>query len=138
MRLSWNVSGQMDTNCAAETGITPLSQLWKAVERHNCTGRCPTLGHWVDFLEKVERPSANLGTDKEGNGYAALPDRYHSRPNREKEHFAHAYAERLCEQLGAIGAIPFGRELRREQLMQDALRLHDFISPSLHNAAKDG
>jgi hypothetical protein len=37
------------------------------------------LGHWVDFLEKVERPSANESAD-----YAGLLDRYHSRPTRER------------------------------------------------------
>jgi hypothetical protein len=84
------------------------------------------LGHWVDFLEKVQRPSATLGSDEEADGYGGLLDRYHSRPNREKEHFAHAYAERLREHLVAIRAIPFDRELDREQFKQDGLRLEDF------------
>jgi hypothetical protein len=84
------------------------------------------LGHWVDFLEKVERPSARLGADENDDTYGILLDRYHSRPNREKEHFAHGYAERLREHLVAINAIPFERELDRERLMQDGLRWQDF------------
>lgn len=85
------------------------------------------LGHWVDFVEKVERPSATLGPDEEGEGYGGLLDRYHSRPHREKEHFAHAYAERLREHLVAIRAIPFDRELDREKIKQDGLRVQDFV-----------
>jgi hypothetical protein len=50
-----------------------------------------------------------------------------SKPRKgEKEHFAHAYAERLCGHLVAIRAIPFDRELDREQIKQDGLRLEDF------------
>jgi hypothetical protein len=85
------------------------------------------LGHWVDFLEKVQGPSATLGPDEEADGYGRLLDRYHARPHREKEQFAHAYAERLREHLRAINAIPFDRELDRERIKQDGLRLEDFI-----------
>jgi hypothetical protein len=67
-----------------------------------------------------------LGPDEEADRYGGLLDRYHSRPHREKEHFAHAYAERLREHLEAIRAIPFDRELDREQVKQDGLRLEDF------------
>jgi hypothetical protein len=84
------------------------------------------LGHWVDFLEKVQRPSATLGPDEEADHYGGLLDRYHSRPQREKEHFAHAYAERLRERLEAVRAIPFDRELDLGQVKQDGLRLEDF------------
>jgi len=85
------------------------------------------LGHWVDFLEKVERPSAALASDEEVDGYAGLLHRYHSRSNREKEHFAHDYADRMRKQLIAIRAIPFDREFDRERILLDGLRLQDFI-----------
>ena len=87
------------------------------------------LGHWVDFLEKVQRPSAALGPAEETDGYGGLLDRYHRRPNREKEYFAHAYAKRLRERLVALRAIPFDRELDCQQIKQDGLRLQDFHLP---------
>lgn len=93
------------------------------------------LGHWVDFLEKVQRPSAALGADEEGDGYGGLLDRYHSRPSREKERFAHDYAVRLRKHLVEIRAIPFDRELDRDQLMKDGLRVQDFVfSPTSDEA----
>lgn len=88
------------------------------------------LGHWVDFLEKVQHPATTLGPDEE-----AL-ERYHSRPKREKEHFAHAYGERLREHLVSIRAIPFDRELDREQIKRDGLRLQDFILDPTSEASK--
>lgn len=81
------------------------------------------LGHWVDFLEKVERPSAADDT----SDYSAMVERYHSRSTREKEHFAHAYAARLGTQLRTAGAIPFERKLEPEQLLKDGLAMHDFV-----------
>ena len=87
------------------------------------------LGHWVDFLEKVERPATMQGVVVETEGYTRLLDGYHSRPHREKEYFAHDYAERLRKQLAAIGAIPFERQCDRECLIQEGLRLQDFILP---------
>jgi hypothetical protein len=87
------------------------------------------LGHWVDFLEKVEHPSVRFGADEEIAGYGKLLDRYHSRPNSEKERFAHAYAEQLRRHLIASRAIPFDRQLDCEQMTQDRLRLQDFHRP---------
>jgi hypothetical protein len=80
------------------------------------------LGHWVDFLEKVERPSAA----DESLDYASLLDRYHSRATREKESFAHAYADRLRTNLLARAVIPFERKFRPEQLQKDGLFVEDF------------
>ena len=81
------------------------------------------LGHWVDFLEKVEHPAAalpNLDT------YGDLVERFHSRPHREKEQFAHSYAERLAARLRAASAIPFDRQLDKDKLLKDHLCLDDF------------
>lgn len=83
----------------------------------------------MDFLQKVERPATRQGADVETDAYANLLDRYHNRPDREKERFAHDYAERLRKHLVAIRAIPFDRQCDRECLMQDGLRLQDFALP---------
>ena len=84
------------------------------------------LGYWVDFLEKGDRPADQLAADEEVVGYEQLLARYHSRPKGEKERFAHSYAEQLRQHLIAERAIPFDRELDREQLAQDGLRMQDF------------
>jgi hypothetical protein len=77
----------------------------------------------VDFLEKVERRAATLpGPD----AYGQLVERFHRRPYREKEQFAHAYAACLSKNLLATNAIPFNRLLDREQLVKDHLRVDDF------------
>jgi hypothetical protein len=81
------------------------------------------LGHWVDFLEKVERPAA---APLDPDAYGELVERFHSRPDREKEQFAHSYAEGLSQCLLATNAIPFDRQIDREQLLKDHLRLEDF------------
>jgi hypothetical protein len=81
------------------------------------------LGHWVDFLEKVERPAAALANP---DAYGELVERFHSRPSLEKERFAHSYAQRLLERLLATNAIPFDRQIDGEQLLRDHLRLNDF------------
>ncbi|MCA9555321.1 MAG: hypothetical protein KC933_35135 [Myxococcales bacterium] len=59
------------------------------------------VGHWVDYLEKVERPGG------EAENFDELEDRYRSRPAREREEFAHAYAERMARQLRDARDIPF-------------------------------
>jgi hypothetical protein len=46
------------------------------------------LGHWVDFLEKVERPSAGDLDERQ-----KLRDIYFARPSSEREAYAHRYAE---------------------------------------------
>ncbi|MBI3474232.1 MAG: hypothetical protein HY010_00735 [Acidobacteria bacterium] len=85
------------------------------------------IGHWVDFLEKVERPSTRADGNLENDAYAGLLNRYHSRPDAEKEHFAHRYAERLRKHLIAIGAIPFERVLDHDQSTRDGLSLREFL-----------
>jgi hypothetical protein len=83
------------------------------------------LGHWVDFLEKVERPAATLAAGT-SDPYSILLDRFHCRPTKEKEQFAHSYAERLRRHLVEIHVLPFDRQLDRERLRKDGLRLEDF------------
>jgi len=88
------------------------------------------LGHWVDFLEKVKRPAARVCNQDDADVYERLLERYHSRPTREKEHFAHAYAERLYQHLSAMAAIPYDRQLDTEGFMRDGLRQQDFLFPN--------
>jgi hypothetical protein len=85
------------------------------------------LGHWVDFLEKVERPAALVGSGT-SDQYSALLDKFHRRPPREKEEFAHSYAERTRRHLTAIHVLPFERQLDPEQLRRDNLLAQDFES----------
>jgi hypothetical protein len=80
------------------------------------------IGHWVDFQEKVERPAMADSSSDYGN----LLDRFHSRPQKEREQFAHRYAEQLRVHLMARQIIPFDRQLDRERLQQDNLLLEDF------------
>lgn len=61
------------------------------------------IGHWFDWLEKVETPAAH------GEDFDMLARRYFARPDREREAFAHAYADRLRHKLGAAGVIRFER-----------------------------
>ncbi|HZD96284.1 MAG TPA: hypothetical protein VE133_18625, partial [Candidatus Sulfotelmatobacter sp.] len=85
------------------------------------------LGHWVDFLEKVQRP-AMVCSEIDFDRYASLLERFHSRPTTEKESFAHRYADRMRTQLIDAGLIPFARLLDRESLASEKLSLADFLS----------
>lgn len=82
------------------------------------------LGHWVDFLEKVERPAALLANL--ADQYPRLLDRFHRRPDREKEQFAHAYADNVRRDLILRQILPFARKLDHERLRQDNLLVSDF------------
>jgi hypothetical protein len=65
------------------------------------------IGHWVDWLEKVERPAAS------GGDFDSLYEAYFQRPKGEREAFAHRYADEARERLQRSGVIPFDRiELR--------------------------
>ena len=59
------------------------------------------IGHWVDWLEKVERPEG------QGGNYITLKDAYFSRPSKEREAFANRYADEIRERLVRTGVIPF-------------------------------
>jgi hypothetical protein len=59
------------------------------------------IGHWFDWLEKVEAPAHR------GEVYNDLADFYFARPAAEREAFAHRYAEKIYRQLVQLGSIPF-------------------------------
>jgi hypothetical protein len=85
------------------------------------------LGHWVDFLEKVERPATLLTPDE----YSVLLDRFHGRTTKEKEQFAHRYAEQLRRRFVAARLVPFDRQLDYERLKEDSLLVQDFEFPKM-------
>lgn len=60
------------------------------------------IGHWVDWLEKVER---RLDAGREN--YDELRDAYFARPRDEREAYAHRYAGETRERLARFGLIPF-------------------------------
>jgi hypothetical protein len=59
------------------------------------------IGHYVDFLEKVVRPS------QAPNAPDDLHHLYFARPAMEREHFAERYANSIRDTLAAKGVIPF-------------------------------
>ncbi len=59
------------------------------------------IGHWADWLDKVETPCAR------GGDYRALSDAYFARAVEEREAFAHRYADSVRRQLELKGVIPF-------------------------------
>jgi hypothetical protein len=82
------------------------------------------VGHWVDYLQRVKRPSRS----KPSSAWGPLWDRYHQRPAAEKEGFAHRYADGLGARLRQGRVIPFGRLLDERRLLRDGLRLVDFVA----------
>jgi hypothetical protein len=68
------------------------------------------IGHWVDFVRRIEQPSASPNAD-----HSELWDRYWARPKKEREAFAHRYADSAREQLLKSGAVPFDRIFHPDQ-----------------------
>jgi hypothetical protein len=71
------------------------------------------IGHWVDWLEKVARP-----TETSPGLYDVLSDRYFARAPQERELFAHRYATELRKRLTSEKRIPF---LRIDDLPRDCV-----------------
>jgi len=59
------------------------------------------IGHWVDWLAKVEEPFAR------GEKFETLSNSYFARPKSEREAFAHRYADSLRAMLEVRAVIPF-------------------------------
>lgn len=83
------------------------------------------IGHWVDYLEKVERPAEQR--QDEVDAFTSLNDLYFARSSQECECFAHSYAEIMAERLRSSGIIPFERQVAAESLERDGLSLADFV-----------
>lgn len=80
------------------------------------------VGHYVDYLQKVERPSEA----DPSKTWFELWDRYWQRPQRERETFAHRYAETHGGRLTDAGRLPFDRLDDPERLRELGLRVDDF------------
>lgn len=62
------------------------------------------VGHWFDWLSKVEEPASR------GEDWVELERKYFARPNSEREAFAHRYADSQRALLAANGVIPFAQD----------------------------
>ena len=62
------------------------------------------IGHWFDWLTKVEEPASR------GQDCAELERKYFARPKPEREAFAHRYADTQRALLTANGCIPFAQD----------------------------
>lgn len=83
------------------------------------------VGHWVDMTRRVRDPEAN---SPEANlSFSERSRLYWSRPAREREAFAHRYADGLRQELRKAGVIPFPRRLDPASLKRDGLRPEDFL-----------
>lgn len=58
------------------------------------------IGHWFDWLEKVEVPTTR------GEDFGTLVERYLARPKAEREAFAHRYADFIRGRLTEAGRLP--------------------------------
>lgn len=63
-------------------------------------------GHYVHYLEVVERPSTE---DEEFKDWEKRDDFYFAIPSAEKEKFAHLYADNFKQRLIELSVIPFNR-----------------------------
>lgn len=71
------------------------------------------LGHWVDHLNKVDRP-ATASEDIEA--YSHLSEGYFKRPDSERDAYAHRYADETRARLSSAGTIPFASVLDTDEL----------------------
>lgn len=75
------------------------------------------IGHWVDWLQKVQRPvPPNDIGDDDFEWRMQLQEAYDRRPSQEREVFANQYADRWWASLSASAVIPFDRKLGFEGL----------------------
>ncbi len=85
------------------------------------------IGHWRDFLEKVERPYEQRPESDHG-GWGRLYDAYFARPGQEREAYAHRYADTLRQTLFDRGVLPFDRKYDPERIDRLGLRRADFAA----------
>lgn len=90
------VTGDRRWRIQASFDATRATQLFRTLPHE--------IGHYVHYHREVERPAGD-----DVDAWCVLYDRYFSKPQREKEHFAHRYARDVAERLSAAGAIPYPR-----------------------------
>ncbi len=86
------------------------------------------IGHAADYLINSLEPSVNADSDTESDYISMV---YDSKPSRDKEAFAHRYADNFRNKLKDAGAIPFSRILNYENLLKMGL------SPDWFNEEKN-
>ncbi|QUY43411.1 hypothetical protein [Acaryochloris marina] len=77
------------------------------------------IGHYVDWIQSVVLPSFNTTSDAEE---ARLDQEFDSKPSKDKEAFAHRYAQNLATQLYQSGHIPFTPQPNSEALLDQGLK----------------
>ncbi|MGQ0843497.1 MAG: ImmA/IrrE family metallo-endopeptidase [Sporichthyaceae bacterium] len=85
-------------------------------------------GHQADYLRSVDRPRDALPYDHPE--WDRLGERYWAKSNREKEVFAHRYAEELGARLRREGKIPFDRMADPDRLREEGLNPSWFGLPA--------
>jgi hypothetical protein len=77
------------------------------------------VGHQVDYLQSVRRPRAAIPYDH--SEYDAVAERYWAKSVREKEVFAHRYADEFGARLRRDGRLPFDRLAGPDRLRSQGL-----------------
>jgi hypothetical protein len=90
------VSGERRWRIETSFEATRATQLFRTLPHE--------IGHYVHYQREVERPAGD-----DVDAWCALYDRYFSKPQREREDFAHRYAREVGERLAAAGSIPYPR-----------------------------
>ncbi|BAZ13404.1 hypothetical protein NIES4071_52430 [Calothrix sp. NIES-4071] len=100
-------------------------QLYTSLESIRNTQLYRTLphevGHHVDYFESVEKHATEDADERE-----QLIDLYWSKPEKDKEAFAHRYATEFCEREKKAGHIPFERILNEDTLVAEGLEISWF------------
>jgi hypothetical protein len=111
-----------DGHCVREV---PSGYRWdpRTLEATRATQLYRTLlheaGHQADYLRSVDRPRDALPFDHPE--WDLLGERYRAKSRREKEAFAHRYAEELGGRLRRGGRIPFDRKAEPDRLRAQGL-----------------
>jgi len=84
------------------------------------------VGHWVEWLQAVERPTQDLELD-DPRRIKLLRD-FDARTTSSKEDFAHRYATEKAEQMRERGLIPFDRIDESESMKAEGLQPEWFLS----------
>lgn len=76
------------------------------------------IGHNVDWIQNVSAPSVQAGDRRE---VERIHREFASKPSKDREDFAHRYADGLSRQLRARNAIPFERSTNVRSMVKDGL-----------------
>ena len=82
------------------------------------------IGHYVDYLRSVEEPSRD-DLDKRFQ----LDTQYHNRPLKEREAFAHRYADEFRQRMADESRLPFDRIVNEGEMRRLGLNPEWFAVP---------